>query len=137
MNTRTTKGAFLKSWIVNLRGKSRQVLCRCLILTGTITPLFFSTIAYLSNHCENRDMVVESWKRQHHGQTIYPTEKFTSMNLFKKFWVVTWAWPFLTSEVMEAVRGQKHPLEAKNGMKELINWKKGLNKSFSINSKTS
>ena len=38
-----------------------------------------------------RDMVVESWNRQHHGQTIYPTEKFTSMNLFKVLWVVTWA----------------------------------------------
>ena len=28
--------------------------------------------------------------RQHHGQTIYPTEKFTSMNLFKILWIVTW-----------------------------------------------
>ena len=28
---------------------------------------------------------------------------------------------FLTSEVMEAVRAQKHPLEAKNGMKEIGN----------------
>ena len=28
---------------------------------------------------------------------------------------------------MEAVRGQKHPLEAKNGMRELIYWKKFLN----------
>ena len=27
---------------------------------------------------------------------------------------------FLTSEVMEAIRGQKHPSEAKNIMKELI-----------------
>ena len=33
---------------------------------------------------------------------------------------------FLTSEVMEALRGQKHPSEAKNGMKELIYWKKYL-----------
>ena len=33
---------------------------------------------------------------------------------------------FLTSEVKEAVGGQKHPLEAKNGMKELIYWKKYL-----------
>ena len=29
--------------------------------------------------------------RQHHGQTIYPTEKFTSMNLFKILLIVTWA----------------------------------------------
>ena len=34
----------------------------------------------------------------------------------------------LTSEVMEAVRGQKHSSEAKNGMKELIYWKKYLMK---------
>ena len=33
---------------------------------------------------------------------------------------------FLTSEVMEAVRGQKHPLEVKKGMKELIYQKKYL-----------
>ena len=30
---------------------------------------------------------------------------------------------FLTSEVMKAVRGQKHPSEAKKGMKEMIYWK--------------
>jgi hypothetical protein len=29
---------------------------------------------------------------------------------------------------MEATRGQKHPSEAKNGMKELIYWKKFLMK---------
>ena len=29
---------------------------------------------------------------------------------------------------MEAARGQKHPSEAKNGMKELIYWKKFLMK---------
>ena len=33
---------------------------------------------------------------------------------------------FLTSEVMEAVRGQKHLSEAKKGTKELIYWKKCL-----------
>ena len=44
------------------------------------------------------------WNRQHHGQSIHPTKKFTSMNLFKNLWVVTWSWSFLTSEVMEAVR---------------------------------
>ena len=37
--------------------------------------------------------------------------------------VMTYAYLFLTSEVMEAVRGQKHPSEAKHGMKELIHWK--------------
>ena len=35
---------------------------------------------------------------------------------------------FLTSEVMEAPRDQKHPSEAKNGMKELIYRKKCLMK---------
>ena len=31
---------------------------------------------------------------------------------------------FLTFDLMEAARGQKHPSEAKNGMKESIYWKK-------------
>ena len=34
----------------------------------------------------------------------------------------------LTSDLIEATRGQKHPSEAKNGMKELIYWKKCLMK---------
>ena len=69
-----------------------------------------------------REMVVESWNRQHYDQTIYPTEKFNSMNLFKILWVVAWAWSFLTSEVMEAVRGQKKPLEAKKGLESKDFW---------------
>ena len=32
-----------------------------------------------------------SWNRQQHGQTIHPTEKLVSMNLFKNICVVTWA----------------------------------------------
>ena len=35
---------------------------------------------------------------------------------------------FLTSNLMEAARGQKHPSDAKNGMKESIYWKKFLMK---------
>ena len=31
-----------------------------------------------------------------------------SMNLLQMSCVITWAWAFLTSEVVEAVRGQKH-----------------------------
>ena len=31
---------------------------------------------------------------------------------------------FLTSNLMEAARGKKHPSEAENGMKESIFWKK-------------
>jgi hypothetical protein len=38
---------------------------------------------------------------------------------------------FLTSDLMEAARGQKHPSEAKNGMKESIS-----NQSFSTTLKT-
>ena len=35
---------------------------------------------------------------------------------------------FLTFDLMEAVRGQKHPSEVENGMKESIYWKKCLMK---------
>ena len=28
-------------------------------------------------------LVVKGWNRKHHGQTIHPTEKFTSMNLHR------------------------------------------------------
>ena len=35
---------------------------------------------------------------------------------------------FFDLDLMEAARGQKHPSEAKNGMKELIYWKKFLTK---------
>ena len=49
----------------------------------------------------------QSWNRRLHGQTIQPNRKLMSMNLFKILCVVTWAWLFLTSMVMKAVRGQK------------------------------
>ena len=49
-------------------------------------------------------LVVKGWNRQHHSQTIHPTEKFTSMNLYKIIGVVTWAWLFLSST--EVARGQ-------------------------------
>ena len=52
-------------------------------------------------------LVFESWNKQHHSQTIHPTEKMISMKLFKILCVGTWAWLFLTSMVMEAVSGQK------------------------------
>jgi hypothetical protein len=48
------------------------------------------------------------WNRQHDGQTIHPTKNLISMNLFKIICVVTWAWFFLTSKVMEPIRGQTH-----------------------------
>ena len=55
----------------------------------------------------------QSWNRQHHWQTIHRTEKWISMNLLKILCVVTWAWFFLTSMVMEAVRDQKSYRECK------------------------
>ena len=55
-----------------------------------------------------RDMVVERWNRRFGCETIHPTQKFTSMNLLQMPCVITWAWSFLTSEVVETVRGQKH-----------------------------
>ena len=41
--------------------------------------------------------------------------KVTAMNLLQMHFVITWAWSFLTSEVLEAVRGQKHHLGAHFG----------------------
>ena len=54
-----------------------------------------------------RDMVVERCNRLFGCQTIHSTQKLTSMNLLQMSCVRTWAWSFLTSEVVEAVRGQK------------------------------
>ena len=55
-----------------------------------------------------------SWwcNRRNHGKNIHPTENFISMNLLQMSCVITWAWSFLTSEVVEAVRGQKHHISA-------------------------
>ena len=55
-----------------------------------------------------RDMVVRVEIDSITAKPYILQNKFTSMNLFKILWVVTWAWSFLTSEVMEAVRGKKH-----------------------------
>jgi hypothetical protein len=46
-----------------------------------------------------------SWQSHtlHHDQTKHPTENF-----------------ILTSDLMEATRGQKHPSEAENGMKDTV-----------------
>ena len=64
--------------------------------------------SFSQSYLVNKRHGSSGWNRQHHGQTIHPTIFFISMNLFKILWVVIWAWSFLTSEVMEAVRGQKH-----------------------------
>ena len=55
-----------------------------------------------------RDIVVERWNRRFGCETLHPTQKFTLMNLLQMSRVITWAWSFLISEVVEAVRGQKH-----------------------------
>ena len=69
-------------------------------------------------------LVGKGWNKQHQGQTIHPTEKFTSM-IFSKFFALqdghNHFWPL---RFWRLLRGQKHPSEAKNGMKELIYWKK-------------
>ena len=101
------------------------------MLLGVLTRIYFHQKEILLI----RDMVVECWIRQHHGQTIHPIENLIPLNLFTILCVVTWAWLFLTSKVMEAVRGQKQPSEAKNGMIELILLKEVYNKSFSTTSK--
>jgi hypothetical protein len=53
-----------------------------------------------------RDMVVKDWNRQFGCETIHPTQRFPSMNLLQMPCVITWAWAFLISEVVEVVRGQ-------------------------------
>ena len=47
----------------------------------------------------------------YHGIPIRTTELLFSVNLFKIAGVITWAWLFLTSKVIEAVIGQKHNSE--------------------------
>ena len=44
--------------------------------------------------------------------SLLPTENLISMNLLQISCVITWALSFLTSEVVEAVRGQKHHILA-------------------------
>ena len=55
---------------------------------------------------------VQSWDRLFGCETIHPTQKFTLMNLLQMPCVITLAWSFLTSEIVEAVRGQKHHISA-------------------------
>ena len=52
------------------------------------------------------------WNRRNHRQTIYPTESLNSMNLLQMSCVITWAWSFLTTQVVEAVKHQKHLISA-------------------------
>ena len=120
---------FVSNWVSGVGCYQQGLLSSRCIATQRSLDLCLKSVFSILNKRHGR-------LRQHHCQTIYPIENLIPMNLFKILCVVTWAWLFLTSEVMEAVRGQKHPLEAKNGMKELIYWKKVFNKSFSATSKT-
>ena len=67
-------------------------------------------LPFLTQQCTSHQYLtnVQSWNRLFGGETIHPTQKFTWMNLLQMPCVITWAWKFLTSEVLEAVRGQKH-----------------------------
>ena len=49
----------------------------------------------------------QSWNRQHHGQTIHPTEKLTSMNLYTILYAVTWAWLLFDFHVRDQKRYSK------------------------------
>ena len=64
----------------------------------------------LSNKQKNQSHLINgSWRWKSHllGQTVNPAVNFILLNLFKIPLIVTLAWIFLTSMVMEAVRGQK------------------------------
>ena len=69
---------------------------------------FFTNFIYTIYYYLNRYMYFGCCYIQHHAQTIHPTENFISMNLLQMSCVIAWAWSFLTSKVVEAVRGQKH-----------------------------
>ena len=73
------------------------------------------------NKLEKIEIEINLINNFNRGKTIHPTENFISLSLFK---IHSWAEMFLTSDlmdpVMEAARGQKHPSEAENDMKESI-----------------
>jgi hypothetical protein len=71
----------------------------CAILRYTVYLRYFCTTIWIVR-CTFGSCYI-----QHHAQTIHPTEKIISMNLLQMSSVITWAWSFLTSEVVEAVRG--------------------------------
>ena len=74
------------------------------------TAVISKVIDYKSLHLALHQYLtnVQCCYRRFGCETIHPTQNFTSMNLLQKPCVITQAWLILTSEVMEAVRGQKH-----------------------------
>ena len=69
---------------------------------------------------------MESWPQSRPNQASYWKLYFT--DLVQNSLRFNMGIFFLTSDLMEAARGQKHPSEAENGMKESIYWKKFLMK---------
>jgi hypothetical protein len=63
---------------------------------------------FIIRYLINKRQVRSGWNGEVGGQTIQLTENLISMNLLQISFVITWAWSLLTSEVVEAVRGQKH-----------------------------
>ena len=57
-------------------------------------------------------MEVKHWNRQFGCETIHLTQKLTSMNLLQMPMVITWTWLFLSSNVVEVLKGQKHHISA-------------------------
>jgi hypothetical protein len=91
-------------WIISLK---RRKLIRLKFAAKTlIKSRYYSLSLLYLYYYLNRYMYFECCYIQHHTQTIHPTEKFISMNLLQMSCVITWAWSFLTFEVVEAVRGQ-------------------------------
>ena len=78
---------------------------------GVFCPSLQLSLDYLRLHLyyyyRNRFMYFGSCYRGFGRETVHPTQKFTSMNLLQMSCMITQAQLFLTSEVMEAVRGQK------------------------------
>ena len=63
---------------------------------------------------------VQCWNRRFGCETIHPTQKLTSMNLLHMSCVITLAWSFLTTEVVEADGGHKHHISAHTLTQHLV-----------------
>ena len=78
-------------------------------------------------------LVVKSWNRQHHGQTIHPTKKLISMNLFK---INQWAWLFFTSMAVRCQKCYKGQIISKANCQALNSSKKWTNEFVFTTMKT-
>ena len=82
-----------------------------LLIQWHLFMILWPRIPFLEKKCQNTEHVsiillylyqTASWSNHTSGR------KFYYNGMFKTLWIVTWAWLFLTSEVLEAVKGQKH-----------------------------